>query len=144
MEMTYNGTLTMPANFAALDEEEMTYVDGGLNIVKNFNSGYEARDWCRGYSTDLWGIYFSGIAAGALIGAKIGIAMGSVAPGAGNIVGAIVGAILGGWGASVLSDLVCVWAQEWGNGANNAERRRWQRTTVDFAWNSLTMSVLVY
>ena len=29
MEMTYNGTLMMPANYAVVNEEEMTYVEGG-------------------------------------------------------------------------------------------------------------------
>ena len=32
MEMTYDGALVMPKNFVAVDEEEMTYVDGGLYI----------------------------------------------------------------------------------------------------------------
>lgn len=31
MEMTYSGTLMMPANYAVVNEEEMTYVDGGWN-----------------------------------------------------------------------------------------------------------------
>ena len=29
MEMTYDGALVMPKSFAVVDEEEMTYVDGG-------------------------------------------------------------------------------------------------------------------
>ncbi len=29
MEMTYDGALVMPKNFVSVDEEEMTYVDGG-------------------------------------------------------------------------------------------------------------------
>ncbi|MBQ6039878.1 MAG: hypothetical protein IJL32_03750 [Oscillospiraceae bacterium] len=32
MEMPYDGALVMPKNFATVDEEEMTYVDGGLSI----------------------------------------------------------------------------------------------------------------
>lgn len=44
MEMTYNGTLTMPANFAALDAEEMTYVEGGYNEYY-FRTKYDARDF---------------------------------------------------------------------------------------------------
>ena len=32
MEMTYDGALVMPKNFAIVDEEEMTYVDGGAGI----------------------------------------------------------------------------------------------------------------
>ena len=29
MEMTYGGALVMPSNYAAMSEEEMTYVEGG-------------------------------------------------------------------------------------------------------------------
>lgn len=29
MEMCYNGALVMPSNYAVMDEEEMTYVEGG-------------------------------------------------------------------------------------------------------------------
>lgn len=29
MEMTYDGVLTMPSSYAVMDEEEMTYVEGG-------------------------------------------------------------------------------------------------------------------
>ena len=29
MEMTYDGALVMPKNFAAVAEDEMTYVEGG-------------------------------------------------------------------------------------------------------------------
>ena len=42
--MIYDGTLTMPANFAALDEEEMTYVDGGTE-THFFSTKYDARDF---------------------------------------------------------------------------------------------------
>lgn len=30
MEMTYDGRLVMPTSFATMDEEEMTYVEGGF------------------------------------------------------------------------------------------------------------------
>lgn len=29
MEMCYNGALVMPSSYAIMDEEEMTYVEGG-------------------------------------------------------------------------------------------------------------------
>ena len=32
MEMCYDGTLVMPANYAVVSEDEMTYVDGGWDI----------------------------------------------------------------------------------------------------------------
>jgi len=31
MEMTYDGTMVMPKNFVAVDEEEMTYTNGGAH-----------------------------------------------------------------------------------------------------------------
>ena len=31
MEMTYDGALVMPKNFVAVDEEEMTYTNGGAH-----------------------------------------------------------------------------------------------------------------
>lgn len=33
MEMCYDGTLVMPANYAVVSEDEMTYVDGGMFII---------------------------------------------------------------------------------------------------------------
>lgn len=32
MEMTYDGMLTMPSNYAVMDYEEMTYVEGGVSL----------------------------------------------------------------------------------------------------------------
>lgn len=32
MEMTYGGALVMPSSYAMMDEEEMMYLDGGLNL----------------------------------------------------------------------------------------------------------------
>ena len=43
MNMTYNGTIAMPANYAVVTAEEMTYVDGGWSIKFN--------------PTKKWGIY---------------------------------------------------------------------------------------
>ena len=34
MEKAYNGTLVMPKNFVVVDEEEMTYVDGGIGLFE--------------------------------------------------------------------------------------------------------------
>lgn len=35
MEMCYDGMLVMPSSYAVMDEEEMTYVDGGGSITIN-------------------------------------------------------------------------------------------------------------
>ena len=32
MEMTYGGALVMPSSYAMMDEEEMTYLEGGLSL----------------------------------------------------------------------------------------------------------------
>ena len=34
MDMCYDGTLVMPSSYAVMDEEEMTYIEGGLSGVK--------------------------------------------------------------------------------------------------------------
>ena len=34
MEMTYDGALAMPSSYAVMDEEEMTYVEGGFTITR--------------------------------------------------------------------------------------------------------------
>ena len=36
MEMMYNGALVMPNNYAVVNEEEMTYVDGGWAVDTKF------------------------------------------------------------------------------------------------------------
>ena len=35
MEMCYDGALVMPSSYAVMDEEEMTYVEGGFYINSN-------------------------------------------------------------------------------------------------------------
>ena len=39
MEMCYDGTLVMPSSYAVMDEEEMTYVEGGW-CIENKLWGY--------------------------------------------------------------------------------------------------------
>ena len=34
--MSYDGTLVMPSSYAVMDEEEMTYVEGGVNLPYSF------------------------------------------------------------------------------------------------------------
>lgn len=35
MEMCYDGTLVMPSSYAVMDEEEMTYMEGGRFVSKS-------------------------------------------------------------------------------------------------------------
>ena len=41
MEMTYDGALVMPSSFVAMDQDEMTYVEGGVTKVYKGIQG-----WC--------------------------------------------------------------------------------------------------
>lgn len=61
MEMCYDGALVMPSNYAVMDEEEMTYVEGG-GTIRVLASASTVREICR--------------AGVALIGAAIGEFMG--------------------------------------------------------------------
>jgi|GEM_PF-2931487 len=45
MEMCYNEALVRPCNYVVMDNEEMTYVDGGVKIDKN-KSGYLVTEKC--------------------------------------------------------------------------------------------------
>ncbi len=46
MNMTYDGVLVMPNNYVVMDQEEMTYVDGGIAVNNR--------------SCNSWGCYSSG------------------------------------------------------------------------------------
>lgn len=39
MEMCYDGALVMPKNYAVVNEEEMTYVEGGIAIINGLVGG---------------------------------------------------------------------------------------------------------
>ena len=147
MEMTYNRTLTMPANFAALDAEEMTYVEGGWIGSCMYSSGYSAKNACNACAEDLWVIFGCGLlAAGyaSIISGAVGGAIGSVIPGAGTAVGAIALSILGTVALAAWEYCIANWALEWGRAANACERRGWQITTVEGTFNSLVMEVSVH
>ena len=49
MEMYYDGALVMPKNYAVVDEEEMTYVEGGRGcLIYSWASAYDtAADQAR-------------------------------------------------------------------------------------------------
>lgn len=38
MDMSYDGTLVLPSSYAVMDEEEMSYVEGGWIGALNFPS----------------------------------------------------------------------------------------------------------
>ena len=40
MEMCYDGALVMPSSYAVMNEEEMTYVEGGGAITVKFSKDF--------------------------------------------------------------------------------------------------------
>ncbi len=49
MDMCYDGALVMPSNYAVMDEEEMTYVEGGANI--SYNIFMRSRAYCTAFAS---------------------------------------------------------------------------------------------
>ncbi|MCI9370376.1 MAG: hypothetical protein HFH65_08685 [Lachnospiraceae bacterium] len=86
MEMCYDGTLVMPSSYIAMDEEEMTYVEGGGTIKLNFS-----RDFLR----DCLTATLSGVTAivCGIIGTVAGGPLGCIIGGG---IGAALGWIIGG------------------------------------------------
>lgn len=139
MEMCYDGALAMPKNYAVINEEEMTYVDGGLykSVNHYFSSGYSARDWCNSCGAKAWVLYGCGIIGSAAIGALVG----SIAnPGVGTAIGAIGGCILG----CFMSDIIADWAKALDNAAIAANSKGKRSCTVNTTFSNLTLSVSVY
>lgn len=86
MEMTYNGTLVMPANYAVVNEEEMTYVEGGASA-----SVYGTASNIKARLDAIISLALAGTGTGTAIGAVIGMGFGAAA-------GAVLGnALFGSW-----------------------------------------------
>lgn len=51
MEICYDGALVMPSSYAAMDEEEITYVEAGYKVA--YNTGFRSKLGCVGYATAL-------------------------------------------------------------------------------------------
>ena len=79
MEMSYSGALVMPSSYAVMNEEEMTYVEGGGTATVRG----KAKD-IRSRLTTVIGASLTGTGAAAALGALLG-----------NIPGAVIGAVLG-------------------------------------------------
>ena len=78
MEMCYDGALVMPSSYAVMNEEEMTYVEGGGTITVKFS-----KDFIRDSVTAITS------AVCTIIGSVIGTAVGS------SVVGGAIGAAVG-------------------------------------------------
>lgn len=83
MEMCYDGALVMPSRYAVMDNDEMTYVEGGGTITVKFS-----KDFIRDSITAITS------AVCTIIGAAIGTAIGNSV--VGGAIGAAVGWIVGG------------------------------------------------
>lgn len=84
MEMTYDGAMVMPASFVVVDEEEMTYLDGGY-VATLYGTAKYLKNWAAG----LMSAWFT-LASGYCVSAAVTAA---------SVVGAGYGAVLGIGGA---------------------------------------------
>lgn len=88
MVMCYDGVLVMPDSYVAMNEDEMTYVEGGGSATIRAT----AKE-IRSRLTTVIGASLVGTAAATALGAILG-----------NVAGAVVGAIVGnGWFGSYRS-----------------------------------------
>jgi len=83
MEMCYDGTLVLPSSYAVMDEEEMTYVEGGVStnvywwgisirLDGNETSAFLSdAGWATGILSA--GLGIASVAAGALCGVTLGV-----------------------------------------------------------------------
>lgn len=87
--MTYDGTMVMPSRCTLMDEEEMTYVEGGGTITVVCSVDF-LKDCITASTSAVVSIICAGI--GIAVGGPIGGAVGKTA---GSVIGAAVGAALG-------------------------------------------------
>ena len=61
MEMTYNEALVMPKNYAIVNEDEMTYVDGGWCIERHWwgHNIYLTHSECQALISDCTAVSYS-------------------------------------------------------------------------------------
>ena len=91
----------MPSSYAVMDEEEMTYVEGGVSLTKTWYgySGYFTAKECSDIANALW--------AGTAVTGMGGTIAGFLSCG--------IGALVGG----VLSASAAIYASYFGIGANH-------------------------
>lgn len=79
MEMCYDGILMMPNSYAVMDDQEMTYVDGGISYSQNwFGTTFTFTSTeCRAIALILGGIATSAAVFSAYMGC---IAVGAAVP----------------------------------------------------------------
>ena len=105
MEMTYDGALVMPKSFAAVSEEEMTYVEGGGTFYIEIKSNSFLITLLAAAGTTLTVAKATAILSGASIAIATAIELGTAGMGtlyagafllaAGTVIPAIAGAAVG-------------------------------------------------
>lgn len=86
MNMTYDGVLVMPSDYAVVHEDEMTYLDGGATRI-----GYHKASDTREKLDDIINLCYAGSISATVVGAGLGYLLGGV----GAIPGAIFGFVAG-------------------------------------------------
>ena len=138
MEMTYNGTLTMPANFAALDEEEMTYVEGGYSDsgTKYCSSGMNLYHWFSTCSNVVKAFAIVECISGTVAGAIAGYLVG-------NLPGAIIGGMICAAAGFITGTCLMQWSQTLSTAAVAAHQignRECHYRVIEHQW-TLTINV---
>ena len=108
MEMCYDGALVMPSSYVAMDEEEMTYVEGGGTFRIKMNKAAVK--------------YLASISGTAIINI-VNVAMGATG------IGAIVSGFIGSLVYNILLDCICDLK------AINASWTAWYLPNYTFEWN---------
>ena len=102
MEMCYDGALVMPSNFVVVDEEEMTYVDGGARYY-NLKGLFSL---VIGTSAGALAVYSSVKALATITGAAVKKALSSLCSG-------LVGYLSLVWYASQIA-VACTYLKKYG------------------------------
>lgn len=92
MEMCYEGALSLPCSYAVMNEEEMTYVNGGFTFKASSKRFYKraslaAKDYAKCSDilrTFALGLIVSGATAGAMGAHIFGAVVGTLAGAAGS------------------------------------------------------------
>lgn len=126
MEMTYDGTLVMPSNFAVMDGTEMEYLSGGKVVTMNRVPYNTAKTYLIGMQLQC--------RAGAIVAGLNGI-MSSAIPVANYLIGAT---------NLVTASCLWGWADAYGNALNTlGEISQSKKINITERTSGLTLSVSV-
>ena len=106
MDMCYDGALVLPSSYAVMNEEEMTYMEGGIRVSK----------YSSGKLFDTYRVHFTASEC-----SKIALAYGVIS-GVASIIGALtgpIGAIAGGVTVGACGIAAAVWSYAASKGGLN-------------------------